>query len=124
MYIKFKTFLHNYRWDEEGVPYLLIDCVYSDNLSTNISIPRRLFNTFDIEYIKLDLSFNNITKIPSPAINKQLAKKLRFLNLDKNSISQIDPGAFNGLPMLETLIMSTCTLDNDVIRPEFVFLFI
>jgi hypothetical protein len=102
---------------------LSISCVGWEQLNTTkIALPRRIFQTYDIEYIEIDLSQTQITQIPSPAISDQLSTKLRSLTLTCDNMCQIIAGAFDGLPILETLSISG-GLKDDSLKSELVFLF-
>lgn len=109
--------------DGEKIPYLDISCVNWDELNTTkIALPRRVFQTYDIEYIEINLSETSITQIPSSAISDQLSIKLRSLTLTCDDICQISPGAFDGLPILESLSISGGT-NNSFLNTKLVFLF-
>jgi hypothetical protein len=117
------------RPDKDGISYLYIRCTELEPVkTTKIVIPRRVFNTFDMEYINIDLFESGITQISSPAISAQLSTKLRSLNIvwttRNHNIYKIDPEAFDNLPVFETLTISGCYLTNSIIRHEFVLFLI
>jgi hypothetical protein len=117
------VFYYNFcRKDGDRVQYLNIYCLNWKKLTTtNIDLPRRVFNTYDIEYITIEFGSNSIKRIPSPAVSAQLSGKLQTLSIKNNNIKQIDPNAFDDMPMLKELTISFCGLEDDLIRPEFVF---
>jgi Leucine-rich repeat (LRR) protein len=101
---------------------LAIDCeAWKDLDTTNVVLPRRIFNTFDIIYIELSFDSSSIHQIPSPAISSQMASKLGKLSINRQQIDQIDPGALNGLPNLKSLNITSCNLNASLIRPELTF---
>jgi Leucine-rich repeat (LRR) protein len=73
-------------------------------------------------YIRLEIDGANITRIPSPAIHPQLASKLGTLIIANNIIREIESGAFDNLPMLKNLEISSCNLKDDIITSELVLL--
>jgi hypothetical protein len=92
--------------------------------TTNVVLPRRVFNTYDIEYITIFFDYNQIQRIPSPAISSQLAPKLRHMRIRcYNSCSnlKIDSKAFDNLHMLETLNITGCGVTDDIIKSGLAF---
>lgn len=100
---------------------MLVEC--RDGLNTtNIDLPRRVFKTYDIQYTFIDIISKDITQIFYPAIGILLRESLRILNVAPK-IKEIEPGAFDELPNLKNLSI-TSQLDDSALLSKLVLRFI
>ena len=91
----------------DGICPAVIPCVCQEEHSVSCAYKRLSklpdFLVFDKVWNELDISENFLTKLAS---NGFLRVKVISLRLDRNAISDLEQGSFNGLDMLESLDIS------------------